>query len=94
MLTVHHSISVQLKQRDVLLFNLLRIMGLYMFRELFAYPQEGLHKQHLVYCVCVMSVGCTILAQPTDITRKKYTKCRCVAPPEDEQVILEICRGP
>jgi hypothetical protein len=36
------------------LFNLLKIKGLYMFRALFAHPQEALHKRHLVYCVCVM----------------------------------------
>jgi hypothetical protein len=40
------------------LFSLLRIKGLYMFRALLAYPQEVLHKRHLVYCVRVMSVGC------------------------------------
>jgi hypothetical protein len=56
-------------------FNLLRIKGLYMFRALLARPQEALHKRHLVYCVCVMSVGYT-LVQPTDITRTQYTKCR------------------
>jgi hypothetical protein len=41
------------------LFNLLRIKGLYMFRALLAHPQEALHKPNLVYCVRVMSVGCT-----------------------------------
>jgi hypothetical protein len=30
-----------------------------MFRALFARAQEALHKRHLVYCVRVMSVGCT-----------------------------------
>jgi hypothetical protein len=30
-----------------------------MFRALLAHPQEALHKRHLVYCVRVMSVGCT-----------------------------------
>jgi hypothetical protein len=40
-------------------FSLLRIKGLCMFRELHAHHQEALHKRHLVYCVCVMSVGCT-----------------------------------
>jgi hypothetical protein len=39
-------------------FNLLRIKGLYMFRALLAHPQEALGKWHLVYCVCIMSVGC------------------------------------
>jgi hypothetical protein len=62
------------------LFNLLRIKSLYMFRALLAHPQEVLNKQHLVYCLRVMSVGCTsstsILVQPTDITFKQYTKFR------------------
>jgi hypothetical protein len=30
-----------------------------MFLALLAHPQEALNKRHLVYCVCVMSVGCT-----------------------------------
>jgi hypothetical protein len=30
-----------------------------MFRALLSHPQEALHKRHLVYCVRVMSVGCT-----------------------------------
>jgi hypothetical protein len=30
-----------------------------MFRALLANPQEAHHKRYLVYCVCVMSVGCT-----------------------------------
>jgi hypothetical protein len=64
------------------LLNLLRIKGLHMFRALLARPYESLHKHHLVYCVRVMSVGCTrigvavVLVQPTDITRTQYTKCR------------------
>jgi hypothetical protein len=41
------------------LFNLLKIKSLYMFRALFAQPQEAIHKRHLLYCVRVMSVGCT-----------------------------------
>jgi hypothetical protein len=41
------------------LFNLLRIKGLYMFQALLAHPQVVLHKRQLVYCVRVMSVGCT-----------------------------------
>jgi hypothetical protein len=39
-------------------FNLLRIKDLYMFPALLAHPQEALRKQHLVYCVRIMSVGC------------------------------------
>jgi hypothetical protein len=41
------------------LFNLLRIRGLYIFRALLAHPQEAFHKRHMVYCMRVMSVGCT-----------------------------------
>jgi hypothetical protein len=57
-----------------------------MFRALLVHPQEVLHKRHLVYCVRVMSVGCTRVG----------VKLRsvCEAPPEDEQVMLETCRGP
>jgi hypothetical protein len=34
-----------------LLFNLLRIKVLYIFRALLAHHQEVLHKRHLLYCV-------------------------------------------
>jgi hypothetical protein len=43
------------------LFSLLRTKSLYMFRALLAHHQEALHKRHFVYCVRVMSVGCTEL---------------------------------
>jgi uncharacterized protein YrrD len=46
-------------QRGALLFNLLRIKGLYIFQALLANPQEVLHKRCLIYCVRVMSIGCT-----------------------------------
>jgi hypothetical protein len=48
-------------------FNLLRIMGLYMFRALLVHPQEAPRKRNLVYCVRVMSVAhsTSILVQPT-----------------------------
>jgi hypothetical protein len=52
-----------------------------MFRTLVAHPQEALHKRHLVYCVRVMSVG-------------KLPSAVFATPPEDEQVMLETCRGP
>jgi hypothetical protein len=66
-----------------------------MFRALLVHPQEALHKRHLVYCVCVMSVDCyQDWSGTTDIIHTKYTKCRLCRPPEDEQVMLEICRGP
>jgi hypothetical protein len=69
-----------------------------MFRALLAHPQEALQKRNFVYCLRVMTVGCTWggveLVQPTDITRTQYTKCVCAASAEDEQLMLEICRGP
>jgi hypothetical protein len=32
-----------------------------MFRALLAHPQEAFHQRHLVYCVRVMSVGCSTI---------------------------------
>jgi hypothetical protein len=46
-------------------FNLLRNKSLYMCRALLVHPQEVLHKQHLVYCLRVMSVDCTRCSQLT-----------------------------
>jgi hypothetical protein len=43
-------------------FSLLSINDLYMFRALFVHPQEVLHKQHLVCCVHIISVGCGTVA--------------------------------
>jgi hypothetical protein len=58
------------------LFSLLRIKGLYKIWTLLAHPQEALNKQQLVYCVCVMSVGCTpTLVQPNNILNKLNKKC-------------------
>jgi hypothetical protein len=51
-----------------------------MFGALLAHPQEALYKQHLVYCVRVMSVGCTKigveLMQPDNRTRTQCTQFR------------------
>jgi hypothetical protein len=72
-LTLHHGMYIstvtnraswcvyQYSETNVMqfLFSLLRIKGLYTFRALLAQPQEALHKMQLVYCVRVMSVGCT-----------------------------------
>jgi hypothetical protein len=61
-----------------ILFNLLRIKDLYMFRAFLAHPQEALNIQDLFYCVRVMSVGCTrigveiVLSNPGDT---KYRLC-------------------
>jgi hypothetical protein len=49
-------------------FSLLRIKGLCMFRALLAYPQEALHKRHLVYCLRVMSVGCCLDRSGTGVS--------------------------
>jgi hypothetical protein len=80
------------------LFNLLRIKGLYMFRALLADPQEALYKRHLVYCMRVMSVGCTSIAVDwcSQLTQhaRNIPSTACAANPEDEQVMLETCTGP
>jgi hypothetical protein len=69
-----------------------------MFRALLAYPQEVLHNRHLVYCVRVMSVGCTMVGvQPCHSRLTLYVgnipNAACEVPPEDKQVMLETCRG-
>jgi hypothetical protein len=58
-----------------------------MFRALLPHPQEALHKRHSVYCVRVMSVGCTRIG--VELVYLAVLR----APPEDEQVMLETCRG-
>jgi hypothetical protein len=62
----------------------LRINGLYMFLALPIHPQEALNKQHLVYCVRDMSVGCTLMQRARNIQSGD-----CAASPKDEQVTLE-----
>jgi hypothetical protein len=74
------------------LFSLLRIKGLYVFRALLAHPQEVLDKRQVVKCLRIMSVGCTTLGVKEHARNMKNAVC--VAPPEDEQVIRETCRGP
>jgi hypothetical protein len=75
-------------------FSLLRIKGLYMFRALLAHPQEGLHKRHWVYCVRVMSVGYTRIGVELTSHTCNIPSAACEEPPEDEQLMLETCRGP
>jgi hypothetical protein len=81
-----------------ILLNLLRIKDLYMFQALLAHPQEVLNKRHLVYCGRVMSVGCTRIGveRCSQLTyhARNIPSVACVVPPEDEQVMLETCRGP
>jgi hypothetical protein len=65
------------------LFCLLRIKGLYTFRALLDPPQEALKTALGILLACYVSW----LHQDWSGTAV------CVASPEDEQVILEICRG-
>jgi hypothetical protein len=62
-----------------------------MFRALLAHPQEALHKRHLVYCVRVMSVGYTKIG--VELV-SNIPSAASSEPSEDEQVMLETCRGP
>jgi hypothetical protein len=54
-----HYIQYNVTNIKQFLMNWLRIKGIYMFRALLAHPQKALYKRHLVYCMRVMSVGCT-----------------------------------
>jgi hypothetical protein len=64
-----------------------------MFRALLAHPQEALHLQHLVYCMRVMSVGCTRIK--VNITHtQNIPSAEYAAFPEDQQVMIGTCRGP
>jgi hypothetical protein len=72
-----------------------------MFRALVAHPQEAQRKRYLVYCVRVLSVGCTRvgveLVSKTPVPLEPWCNILsavCVAPPEDKEVMLGTCRGP
>jgi hypothetical protein len=71
--------------------NVLRNKGLYMFRALGARPQEALYIWHWVYCLRIMSVG-SWNSQLTLYSRN-IPSAVCVGPLEDEQLMLETCRG-
>jgi hypothetical protein len=51
--------------------------------------------RQLVYCVRVMLVGCTRIGveQSADIILTQLPCTVCKGPPEDEQGMLETCRG-
>jgi hypothetical protein len=64
-----------------------------MFRALLAHPQEALQRHWYTACALYQ------LAAPgwcSQLTLYAYNilSAVCVAPPEDEQVMLETCRGP
>jgi predicted nucleotide-binding protein (sugar kinase/HSP70/actin superfamily) len=72
-----------------------------MFRALLIHPQETLHKRNFVHCVRVTSIGCgtdAVSLQPCHSQLTLYAgnilNTVCAVPPEDEQVMLETCRGP
>jgi hypothetical protein len=72
------------------LFSLLRIKDIYIFQALLDHPHEAL-QSGTWYNACML---CQLAAPgpmvpPTDITRTQYTKCRFLASPVDEQVLLE-----
>jgi hypothetical protein len=59
-----------------------------MFRALLAYPQEVLHKRHLVCCVRVMSVGCTrIIATVNNIDAPMLTRVW-----QELEYRIDVCR--
>jgi hypothetical protein len=97
-MAVLSQVSVRIREKNIInrcseinvmhfLFSLLRIKGLYMFRTLLADAQEALHKRHLVYCVRI----CQLAA--LGLEWKSKLAALCAAAPEDEQIMLETCRG-
>jgi hypothetical protein len=66
----------------------------YMFRALLVHPQEALNKRQLVYCVCIVSVGWATIAVKLTLYAWNIPNAVCAALPEDDQVMLETCRGP
>jgi hypothetical protein len=72
--------------------HLLKIKGPYMFRALLAHFQEALQKRHLVYCVRIMA---RLQFWHTQLTlyARNIPSAVCEASPEDEQAMLETCRG-
>jgi hypothetical protein len=65
-----------------------------MFRVLVTHPQGSSHKRRLVYCMRVISVGCTKIEEELVSVLDNIPSAACGAPPEDEQAMLETCRGP
>jgi hypothetical protein len=72
-----------------------------MFQALLAHPQEVLHKWHLVYRMRIMSAGCAMIVVSLQSWYRQLTlyarnipNAVCAELPQDEQVMLETCRGP
>jgi hypothetical protein len=85
-----HSLQIfinQYSEKDVMhfLFSLLRIKDLYMFRALRTHPLEALLKRYLVYCVRVMSGGCTRIGVALVPLQSNAV---CATHSENEQVII------
>jgi hypothetical protein len=66
-----------------------------MFQALLAEVKEALHKQHSVYCMPIMSAVCYQgwSGTLTLVATSQHTTVVNAVPPEDEQVVLETCRG-
>jgi hypothetical protein len=77
-------------------FSLLRIKDLYMFRALLAHPQEATNNGTR-YIACVLyqlaASGLKWNFNPGAHARN-IPSAACAETPENEQVILETCRGP
>jgi hypothetical protein len=97
LLAVHHSESVSLNQRDALFIQFienqvpLHISSITCSSSGFA-AQTAFGILRTSVAVAQLQFHCN-RATATDIIRTQYTKCRCVSPPGDEQVMLETCTG-
>jgi hypothetical protein len=66
-----------------------------MFRALLAHLQEALHKLNLVYADCgTVAVSLQPCHSQLTLYPRSIPNAVCAGPPEDEQVMLETCRGP
>jgi hypothetical protein len=65
-----------------------------MFQALLAHPQEVQHKRHLVYCVGIIIGWLRHGWNQLALYARNIPNAVSVVPPEDEQIMLETCRGP
>jgi hypothetical protein len=80
-----------LLQPDTLFIQFIEKQGLYMFQALLDHSQEALHKRHFVYCSKLQPCH-SQLTYARNI--RNVPNAICAANPEDEKLMLEICRGP
>jgi hypothetical protein len=64
-----------------------------MFRALLSHPQEAQHKRHSVYCVCIMSVGCSETAVRKSLILSGVLFCRVCFSTQFFQAFEKLCEA-